>query len=58
MVSGFGDCVSNESPSGEVSGWSFLQSLLHTLSLSFAILPKITLRTSVVAFLSTLLEII
>jgi hypothetical protein len=32
IVSGFGDCIWNGSPSGTVSGWSFLQSLLHTFS--------------------------
>ena len=33
LVSGFGDCIWDESPDGAVSGWPFLQSLLHTLSL-------------------------
>jgi hypothetical protein len=32
-VSGFGDCIWDGFPGGAVSGWSFLQSLLHTLSL-------------------------
>jgi hypothetical protein len=32
-ASGFGDCIWNEAPGDAVSGWSFLQSLLHTLSL-------------------------
>jgi hypothetical protein len=32
-VSGFGDCIWNGSPGGEVSEYSFLQSLLHNLSL-------------------------
>ena len=32
-VSGFGDCIWDGSPDGAVSGWSFLHSLLHTLSL-------------------------
>jgi hypothetical protein len=32
-VSGFSDCLWNGSPGGEVSRWSFLQFLLHTLSL-------------------------
>jgi hypothetical protein len=31
--SGFGGCLWDGSPGGAVSGWSFLQSLLHTLSL-------------------------
>ena len=33
IVSGFGDCIWDGSPGGAVSGWPFLQSLLHTLSL-------------------------
>jgi hypothetical protein len=33
IVSGFGDCIWDGSLGGAVSGWSFLQSLLHTLSL-------------------------
>ena len=33
VVSDFGDCLWDGSPGGAVSGWSFLQSLLHTLSL-------------------------
>jgi hypothetical protein len=33
IASGFGDCMWNGSPCGAVSGWSFLQSLLHTLFL-------------------------
>ena len=33
IVSVFGDCIWDGSPGGAVSGWSFLQSLLHTLSL-------------------------
>jgi hypothetical protein len=33
IVSGFGGCLWNGSPGGAVSGWSFLQSLLHTLPL-------------------------
>jgi hypothetical protein len=32
IVSGFGNCIWNESPGGSVSGWSFFQSLLYTLS--------------------------
>ena len=32
IVSGFGGCIWDESPVGAVSGWPFLQSLLHTLS--------------------------
>jgi hypothetical protein len=32
-VSGFGNCVWDGSPGGAVSGWPFLQSLFHTLSL-------------------------
>ena len=31
VVSGFGNCIWDESPGGAVSGWPFLQSLLHTL---------------------------
>jgi hypothetical protein len=31
IVSGFGGCLWNGPPGGAVSGWSFLQSLLHTL---------------------------
>jgi hypothetical protein len=33
LVSGFGGCIRDGSPGGAVSVWSFLQSLLHTLSL-------------------------
>ena len=33
IVSGFGDCKWDGSPSESVPRWSFLQSLLHTLSL-------------------------
>jgi hypothetical protein len=33
LVSGFGGCLWDGSPSGAVSGWSFFQSLLRTLSL-------------------------
>ena len=33
IVSGFGNCIWDGSPGGAVSGWPFLQSLLHTLSL-------------------------
>ena len=33
IVSGFGGCLWDGSPGGAVSGWSFLQSLLWTLSL-------------------------
>ena len=33
IVSGFGECVWDVSSGGTVSGWPFLQSLLHTLSL-------------------------
>ena len=33
IVSGFGGCLWDGSPGGAVSGWSFLQSLLQTLSL-------------------------
>jgi hypothetical protein len=33
IVSRFGDCIWVGSPGGAFSGWSFLQSLLHTLSL-------------------------
>jgi hypothetical protein len=29
----FGYCILNGSPGGEVSGWSFLQSLFHTMFL-------------------------
>jgi hypothetical protein len=32
IVSGFGGCIWDGSPGGAVSGWPFLQSLLHTLS--------------------------
>ena len=35
IVSGFGVCMWDGSPGGAVSGWSFLQSLLHSLSLYF-----------------------
>jgi hypothetical protein len=35
MVSGFGVCMWDGSPGGAVSGWPFLQSLLHSLSLYF-----------------------
>jgi hypothetical protein len=33
IVSGFTVCIWHGSPGGAVSGWPFLQSLLHTLSL-------------------------
>jgi hypothetical protein len=33
MVSGFVDCIWDGSPGGAVSGWPFLQSLIHALSL-------------------------
>jgi hypothetical protein len=33
IVSGFGGCLWDGSPGGTVSGWPFLQSLLHTLYL-------------------------
>jgi hypothetical protein len=33
IVSGFVDCIWDGSPGEEVSGWPFLQSLLHTLCL-------------------------
>jgi hypothetical protein len=33
IVSEFGDCIWDGSPGGAVSGWPFLQALLHTLSL-------------------------
>ena len=33
IVSGFGNSIWDGLPSGAVSGWSFLQSLFHTLSL-------------------------
>ena len=32
IMSGFGDCILDESPGGTVSGGSFLKSLLYTLS--------------------------
>jgi hypothetical protein len=32
IVSGFGNCIWDESPDGTVSGWPFLYSLLYTLS--------------------------
>jgi hypothetical protein len=32
IVSGFGNCIWGESPSGTVSRWPFLQILLYTLS--------------------------
>ena len=32
IVSGFGNCIWDESPGGAVSGWPFLQTLLHILS--------------------------
>jgi hypothetical protein len=32
IVSGFSNCIWDKSPSGAVSGWPFLQSLLNTLS--------------------------
>jgi hypothetical protein len=35
LVSGFGVCLWGGSPGGAVSGWPFLQSLLHSLSLYF-----------------------
>ena len=41
IVSGFGDCIWDGSPDGTVPGWSFLQSLLHTLSLYFQVVAII-----------------
>jgi hypothetical protein len=35
IVFGFGVCIWDRSPGGTVSRWTFLQSLLHTLSLYF-----------------------
>jgi hypothetical protein len=35
IVTEFGDCIWDEFPGGAVSGWPFLQSLLHSLSLYF-----------------------
>jgi hypothetical protein len=35
IVSGFGDCIWDGSPSRADSGWPFLQSLFHNLSLYF-----------------------
>jgi hypothetical protein len=35
-VSGFGGCIWDGSPGGAVSGWPFLQSLLHSLSLELS----------------------
>jgi hypothetical protein len=35
IVSGFGVCMWDGSPGGAVSGWPFLQSLFHSLSLYF-----------------------
>jgi hypothetical protein len=35
IVSGFGVCIWDGSPGGAVSGWPFLQSLLHSLFLYF-----------------------
>jgi hypothetical protein len=35
IVSGFGVCIWDASPDGEVSGCPFLQSLLYSLSLYF-----------------------
>jgi len=35
IVTGFGDCIWDGSPGGAVSGWPFLQSLLHSFSLYF-----------------------
>jgi len=35
IVTGFGDCIWDGFPDGAVSGWPFLQSLLHSLSLYF-----------------------
>ena len=39
IMSGFDDCIWHGSPGGEVSGWSFPQSLPHTLSLW--LLPRV-----------------
>ncbi|KRY94163.1 hypothetical protein T11_12893 [Trichinella zimbabwensis] len=35
IVSGFDGCIWDGSPGGAVSGWLFLQSLFHSLSLYF-----------------------
>jgi hypothetical protein len=34
VVSRFGDCMWDGSPGGAVSGWSFLQSVLHFVSVT------------------------
>jgi hypothetical protein len=50
IVSGFGGCIWDGSPDAAVSGWSFLQSLLHTLCLltpSMGILYPILRRMEV-----------
>ena len=56
VVSGFGDCIWDESPGGTVSGWPFLQSLLYTLSpylllRVFCFLSKKDQRTHTLVFL-------
>jgi hypothetical protein len=33
IVSGFGNCIGDGSPGGTVSGWPFLQFLIHTLTM-------------------------
>ena len=35
IMPGFGDCIWDGSPGGAISGWPFLQSLLHTFSQYF-----------------------
>jgi hypothetical protein len=42
IESGIGDCILDGSPGGAVSGWSFLQSLLHTVS----VIPSIDILLS------------
>jgi hypothetical protein len=37
IVSGFGDCIWDGSPGEAVSGWPFLQSLLHIFLLLFSV---------------------
>jgi hypothetical protein len=59
IVSGFVDCIWDGSPGGAVSGWSFLQSLLHrdfvSVTPSMGILFPLLRRIKVSIFWSSFL---
>ena len=49
-MSGFGGCIWDGSLGGAVSGWPFLQSLLHTLSLYLLLDTILNLEETKVSF--------